>query len=222
LVTILVFKGAIAHFYTELSNFFCMFAGYSSYTFAAVKKQFNLKAVKGHLFPNIISIQPSAWLVKTLQLSNQMSVVSEKSRSEWLVAPLMLEVKDKNLDKMNVLSGENLEVDKAQSLTGECDFLFVKDPDTITIETPIFCLVEAERHDLTAGTGPCIAQMIGARLLNERDGFNFPTMYGCVTTGNDWQFLKLENQTITLERDLIYINEIPKLLGLFQAIVDAF
>jgi hypothetical protein len=43
-----------------------------------------------------------------------------------------------------------------------------------------------------------------------------------VTTGNDWQFLKLENQTITLERDLIYINEIPKLLGLFQAIVDAF
>jgi hypothetical protein len=197
-------------------------AGYSSYSFKAVKKQFGLKSVKNTLFEDFKPVEPSAWLVGTLEKTMKMAVISEKSRSEWLVSPIMIEIKDKNARSMNILSGENLDVDKDLSLTGECDFLFVRDPDTITVESPIFCLVEAERNDLMGGLGQCVAQMLGARLLNQQDGIDYPAIYGCVTTGTDWQFLKLENQLITLESNLKYIVELNHILGIFQRIIDAF
>lgn len=197
-------------------------AGYSSYNLKTVKKKFGLKTVRKPLFQALQPVQPTELLLATLQRASKMTIASEKSRSEWIVAPILMEVKYLNADKMNVLSGENLDVDKEQSLTGECDFIFVRDPDTETVESPIFCLVEAEKHDLTGGTGQCIAQMIGARMLNEQDGIHFPTIYGCVTTGTDWQFLKLEGQLVTLEENIKYINELPQLLGIFQQIVNAF
>ena len=197
-------------------------AGYSSYNLKTVKKKFGLKTVRKPLFQALQPVQPTELLLATLQRASKMTIASEKSRSEWIVAPILMEVKYLNADKMNVLSGENLDVDKEQSLTGECDFIFVRDPDTETVESPIFCLVEAEKHDLTGGTGQCIAQMIGARMLNEQDGIHFPTIYGCVTTGTDWQFLKLEGQLVTLEENVKYINELPQLLGIFQQIVNAF
>ena len=197
-------------------------AGYSSFSFPSVKKQFGLKSVRGVIFDNLEPIEPSSWLIDTLKMASQMAIVSEKSRSEWLVSPIMMAIKNANKDKMNVLSGENMNVAKDQSLTGECDFIFVKDPDTFNVESLIFCLVEAEKNDLVSGIGQCTAQMIGARMINEQDGVNFPVIYGCVTTGTDWQFLKLEDQLVTLERNLKYINELPYLLGTFQRIIDEF
>ena len=197
-------------------------AGYSSFSFKAVKKQFCLKSVKGILFDNLEPIEPSAGLLDFLNKTSKMAIVSEKSRSEWIVAPIMVEVKYRNADKMNILSGENMDVAKDQSLTGECDFIFVKDPDAVTVESLIFCLVEAEKNDLMGGMGQCTAQMVGARMLNEQDGVSFPVIYGCATTGLDWQFLKLENQIITIERNVKYINELPYLLGTFQRIIDEF
>ena len=196
--------------------------GYSSFSFKAVKKQFGLKSVKGVLFDNLEPLQPSSWLLDSLERTSKMAIVSEKSRSEWIVSPIMVEVKYRNSDKMNVLSGENMDAAKDQSLTGECDFIFVKDPFALTVESLIFCLVEAERNDLMGGMGQCTAQMVGAQILNEQDGVNFPAIYGCVTTGTDWQFLKLENQLITIENNLKYIVELPYLLGTFQRIVDEF
>ena len=197
-------------------------AGYSSFSFKAVKKQFGLKSVKGVLFDNLEPIEPSDWLRDSLKKTSKMAIVSEKSRSEWIVSPIMVEIKSLNEDKMNVLSGENMDVDKEQSLRGECDFIFVKDPDTFSVESLIFCLVEAERNDLTTGIGQCAAQMVGARMLNEQDGINFPVIYGCVTTGLEWQFLKLDSQLFTIENSVRYINELPQLLGIFQRIIDEF
>jgi hypothetical protein len=64
--------------------------------------------------------------------------------------------------------------------------------------------------------------MLGARMLNEQDDVHFPAIYGCVTTGREWQFLKLENDTVINHIPLLYLNEVPKILGLFQAIIDEF
>lgn len=197
-------------------------AGYSSFSLSGVKKQFGLKSVRGIIFDNLEPIQPSEWLLDSLARASEMAIVSEKSRSEWIVSPIMVEVKYRNKDRMNILSGENMNVAKDQSLTGECDFIFVKDPYTISVESLIFCLVEAEKHDIIGGLGQCTAQMVGARMINEQDGVNYPVIYGCVTTGSDWQFLKLENQLITVEKNLKYINELPYLLGTFQRIIDEF
>ena len=105
---------------------------------------------------------------------------------------------------------------------GECGFVFVKDPHAFYVESPFFCLIQAKKHDIMDNLGQCIAQMVGARMLNEQDDVHFPTIYGCVTTGLDWQFLKLENQLITIENNVRYIVELPYLLGTFQRIIDEF
>ena len=113
-------------------------AGYSSFSFSGVKKQFGLKSVKGVIFDNLDPIEPSSWLVDSLARTSGMAIVSEKSRSEWIVSPIMVEVKYRNKDKMNILSGENMSVSKDVSLTGECDFIFIKDPYAFTVESLIF------------------------------------------------------------------------------------
>jgi hypothetical protein len=196
--------------------------GYSSFSFRAVKKKFGLKTIDQTLFPNCSTIQPSDWLTLSLKQGELIAMVSEKSRSEWLVAPILLELKVRNPDKLSILSGENLDIDKDLNLTGECDFIFSRNPYARFIESPIFCLIEAEKHDIQGGTGQCIAQMLGARMLNEQDGVHFPAIYGCVTTGREWQFLKLEQDTVINHIPLLYLNEVPKILGLFQAIIDEF
>ncbi|MEY4936909.1 MAG: hypothetical protein RIS64_3268 [Bacteroidota bacterium] len=63
---------------------------------------------------------------------------------------------------------------------------------------------------------------LGARMLNERDNVFFPAIYGCVTTGSDWRFLKLEKQIVVIEPNLKFIIELPIILGMFQSIVNAF
>ena len=196
--------------------------GYSSYSLKSVKKKFGLSSINKILFENVVPIEPSDWLKMSLQRGKKVANITEKSRSEWIVAPILLEMKALNMDKLGILSGENLDIDKDASLTGECDFVFSLNPFAQFIETPICCMIEAEKNDISTGMGQCIAQMIGARMLNEQDGIHFPAIYGCVTTGWDWKFLKLEGSTVTIDEDLRYLGEIPNLLGIFQAIIDAF
>jgi hypothetical protein len=151
-----------------------------------------------------------------------MATITEKSRSEWIVAPILMEVKYLNVNKLSVISGENLDIDKDLSLTGECDFVFSRNPNALFIESPIFCMIKAEKNDIMGGMGQCIAQMIGAQRLNEQDGVHYPMIYGCVTTGKAWHFLKMEGDLVTIDHKEIYLNEVPRLLGIFQTIIDAF
>ena len=68
-------------------------AGYSSFSFKAVKKQIGLKSVKAVIFDNLQPFEPSDWLLDAVNRASKMAIVSEKSRSEWIVSPIMMEVK---------------------------------------------------------------------------------------------------------------------------------
>jgi hypothetical protein len=198
-------------------------AGYSSFSMKAVKKQFNLVEKRENLFPNPCTLQPSEWLLTTLARHQRIiSFNNEKSRSEFIVAPILSEVADLNIKKVSFFSGENLDVDKAQSLTGECDFIFTNTPESSTIECPIFSMVECENDNVNTGLGQCVAQLVGARLYNEREGNELPYLYGCVTTGYDWLFLKLENQYIYRHHEMVMLGDLSKILSTFQFIIDKF
>jgi hypothetical protein len=67
-------------------------------------------------------------------------------------------------------------------------------------------IVEAKKNDLEAGLGQCVAQMVGARLVNQREGSGVETIFGCVTTGEAWQFLKLEHDVISIDSERYYID----------------
>lgn len=109
-----------------------------------------------------------------------------------------------------------------RGLKGECDFILSKGPISSSIEAPIFSLVEAKRNDIKEGLGQCIAQMLGAKIFNQEEGNNVDVIYGCVTTGEDWQFLKLEADMIFMDFKRYYINELPKIIWIFQYIVNKY
>ncbi len=56
-------------------------------------------------------------------------------------------------------------------------------------------LVEAKNENMIAGIPQAIAEMIAARRFNEAAGTPIDPIYGVVTTGLLWRFLKLEGDT---------------------------
>lgn len=61
--------------------------------------------------------------------------------------------------------------------------------------------------------------MVAARLFNERNLKEIQTIYGTITTGQIWKFLKLEGQTIFIDLSDYYIKEINQILGILVTTV---
>src|SRR5262249_21881616 len=75
-------------------------------------------------------------------------------------------------------------------------------------------LVEAKKEDLTPGLGQCAAEMVGARLFNERAGTAMEVVYGAVTSGTGWRFLSLSGSTLSVDLREDHISEVDRLLGI--------
>jgi len=195
---------------------------YSHFSLVKVKEVFNLEEQNSDLFTDILPIESSSWLKETLKLGLELilaSSASEKARSEFVIAPILIELRKRNNNQFSIYSGERLDVDQSKGLIGECDFILTKGEMKRTIQKPIFALVEAKKHDIDLGLGQCVAQMIGSQIFNKGE---INTIYGCVTTGEIWQFLKLEQNIITFDSKRYYINEVEKILGVLQYIVDCY
>ena len=193
---------------------------YSDFTLERLTTEFGVDFQGADLFAPAPLVKPSAWLTETIDLATRVGFGSEKSRSERIVSPVLMELAHRNQYEFAVISGENLNVEPARGLNGECDFVLSFTRLQDLIKAPIFCITEAKKQDVEWGTAQCAAQLIGASRLNERDKKNIPTLYGCATTGIEWRFLKFENQVFTLDEARYLISDLAKLLGVLQQIVD--
>ena len=169
---------------------------------------------------NIISVEASDYLKLTLQVHLRQPLLSEKAKSEFLIAPILFEIADKHRDKISFFSGHNLDIDKSLGLNGFCDFLFTRVPESTMIKEPIFCIAEAKNDNLEKGVPQCIAEMYAARIANERQNKPIDVIYGCVTTGHSWQFLKLEGSTAYQDANIYGLTDLPKILGILHSFVD--
>jgi hypothetical protein len=153
---------------------------------------------------------PSDTLVSAVGMLRRALVLhSEKSRSEAIVAPILSEAALKSGTRL--FSGESFDVDVDSGLVGLVDFLFAQEAPGVTIVKPVLCIVEAKKADIdTHALGQCIATMIAAQRYNE----NAATVYGCVTTGNDWQFLRLSDKQVDVDPTFRYENDLPAILGI--------
>lgn len=194
---------------------------YSDFTVFDLRQQFGVHFRAGMLFPDLVPIEPSAWLQESLQKGQQLGFNSEKSRSERLVTPVLLELSDLNHRSFSIYSGMNLDIDPAQGLRGECDFIFSFSRIQDFVTAPIFCIAEAKKQDLELGTVQCAAQLIAARRLNELEGNPTQPLYGCSTTGIEWRFLRYEGNEFVLDEQRYFLTQLPELLGALQTVVDA-
>jgi hypothetical protein len=163
-----------------------------------------------------------AWLLETLARGTQgiqLSLISEKSRSEFIVAPILLASRELSGNRVSIYSGQRLDVDAEQGLVGECDFILSASEPVLPLQAPIATVVEAKKNDIEGGLGQCIAQMVAAHRFNRASGREDAPIFGCVTTGEAWQFARLAGQEALLEPQRFYIDNVDGILGAFQAII---
>ena len=103
-------------------------------------------------------------------------------------------------------------------MTGFCDYLIGRSPSAYYLRSPLVAVVEAKREVIGAGLGQCLATMVAVRLFNERDGRTIPVVYGCVTTGSLWRFLKLEDSAVKIDCREYALNDLGTILGILVRI----
>jgi hypothetical protein len=175
---------------------------YSQFTIEKVKQDFRLTTVEGvRFFPDLLEpITPSPRLQGILEdLPWAIAVDTEKARSEVIINPVLLEVRRILERQISVFSGEEFNVDVSVGLNGVCDFLISRSPEQLTVEAPTIVIVEAKKSDLKSGLGQCIAEMVAAQRFNQVKEQPITAVYGCVSSGTQWRFLKLEGQTVTID-----------------------
>ncbi len=195
---------------------------YTDFTLESAEARFNLVTVPGDLFPCLTPLPVPDWLRDLLARGQAVAtLVSEKARSEFLVAPVLLACRDLVSGDLAIYSGQRLDVDADLGLTGECDYILALTPPVPRLRAPLVTVLEAKRGDIELGLGQCVAQMVGARLFNEHAGSRKGPIFGVVTTGEVWQFLRLEEATVILHRERLFIAGVGGVLAALQSILTA-
>ena len=188
---------------------------FSQITPIDLSSEFGVAIVGDSFLPSIEPVAVPSWLSHVID-SNKKKLTTmrnEKSISEALIAPMLMAVQEINQDRITIFSGEPLITDE---LSGVCDFLITRDTRALDPQGGYFILVEAKKNDLLSGIPQCVAEMYAAQILNK----NNDTVYGCVSTGLEWIFIKLENKVATTHLNVYTISEVDKILGVFGWIIN--
>jgi hypothetical protein len=169
----------------------------------------------------VSSIVASDLLTATLNRNMRLPMLNEKAKSELLVMPILTEIWDLN-NNFKPISGATFNVDPSKGLKGIADFLISSNPNARGIEAPVVAIFEAKDDKLENWYGQCGAEMYAARIFNERKGNNIHTIYGAITNGLLWQFLKLEGQTLFIDSQRYAIANLPQLLGAIQKVYNFY
>ena len=198
---------------------------YSDFTsIRQLEKQFGLKQLTVKFLSELTEKQPSSRLVFDLEEAQEMPLYnSEKAKSELLIMPILKEIR-RNNKFFNIFSGYNFDVNGNQGLNGFCDYLLSTDTQSLEVNSAVFCIVEAKNRSVEEGFAQAGAEMLAAQQFNQSEGKPTDVVFGGVTNGNEWVFLKLENQTLFIDptRFSIESHSLPTLLGAFQMIVEEF
>jgi hypothetical protein len=79
----------------------------------------------------------------------------------------------------------------------------------------------AKKGELDVGLGQCVAEMVAAQIFNQNEHKSIPIVYGSVTSGKLWQFLKLEGKDVTIDVNEYPVIPVERILGILKWMVDS-
>ena len=175
------------------------------------------------LFAGVPSVTPLASTREALATSTRLASIlnNEKARSEWMIAPILGDFWGRYHGQIGLYSGVDFQADPAAGLSGYLDYAFCRGPQNVSISPPTLLVFEAKRENINEGLGQCVAGVVGAQRFNRRHGIDEPNLYGCVTTGTAWRFLRLNGTTLTVGLNEYTIDQIDRLLGIFASIMGS-
>jgi hypothetical protein len=197
--------------------------GYSNFkkieTFVE-KFNFDVRLVSLFNADEIENVFPSDWLNETLNRAKAFPLRNEKVKAERIISPILLEVVQNYTDRVSLFSGEPININPEEDLAGECDFFFALQPPRPYLDAPIISLAEAKDEDMDWGIAQCAAQMLGAKYFNERKNKNIPFIYGCATTGIEWQFMKLDKDVYYVDNKIY--TDLKEILGVWHHVIKLY
>jgi hypothetical protein len=116
-------------------------------------------------------------------------------------------------------------VDVSRNLNIFCDYLLAPDTQSIEIKSPVFCVVEAKNRSIEEGYAQAGAEIIVARIFNEKAQKPTPIVFGCVTNAFDWNFLRLKNDCLYIENRRYYMegnDNLTELLNKLYQILETY
>jgi hypothetical protein len=191
---------------------------YSEFDLRTARNTFGLRIdEQPELFADVPSVQPSAMLAHAFTETARLAIAinTEKARSELLITPVLLDIWRRAQSQISLFSGIEFTVDEAHGLTGYCDYILSRSKEQLTVNAPVVMIVEAKNENIKGGLGQCVAEMVAAQIFNEREGNAIDTIYGAVTTGEIWKFLKLIGVVVSIDlSDYYLVRDIPNILGI--------
>ncbi|MGI8883436.1 MAG: hypothetical protein ACR2IA_04230 [Pyrinomonadaceae bacterium] len=140
---------------------------------------------------------------------SRVALESEMARRETLIAPILLEVARNAEAKVKI----EFPLDISRQLKGSLDYLLHTESD--------FLVVEAKNEDLYRGFKQLAVELIALKEWINDDELNY--LYGAVSTGNAWQFGKLDVKNKRIIQDLnIYTvpRQLEELLKILIGILE--
>jgi hypothetical protein len=197
---------------------------YRDFNLRKFKKEFGLQIDEQlDLFGTVAAISCSDYLVQTLRenVSLAIAINTEKARSEMIISPVLLEVRRQAKGSLSLFSGTEFNVDSDRGLNGYCDYILSKSREQLTLNSPVSVIVEAKNENIKDGLGQCAAEMFAAQIFNQEEGNKIEAIYGAVTTGEIWKFLKLVGSSVLIDLNDYYITkDSDRILGILSLAMD--
>ena len=193
---------------------------YNQFTLDDVKQKLGVAVRETvDLYAAVPPVAPSAALVEQLRenVPLALAIGTEKARSEFIIAPVLLEVRRRRAGAVSLFSGTEFTVDPARGLVGFCDWLLARSPEQLTVEAPVVAVVEAKNENMRAGIAQCLAELVAARAFNAGRKHPVPVVHGAVTTGDLWRFLRLDDAGAEVDLSQHPIQHVDRILGVLLA-----
>lgn len=174
-----------------------------------------------NLFADVPPVTPSPLLTATLGVNIPLATGahSESARITWLVGPVLSDLWARYDGRISLNPGVEFEADPSAKLTGYCDFIICRGPQRPVVGAPMLLIFEAKRDSIPDGLGQCIAGLIGAQRYNQRNNNPIDPIYGCVTTGSLWKFLRLSGSVVTNDLSEYTLQQTDRILGILTHVV---
>jgi hypothetical protein len=195
---------------------------YSSFTLDRLQDIFHLDIRETpHLFSQVPPTPVGAWLKAYLAKNVSLAtfINTEKARSEFIIAPVLAELRQLKEEQIGIFSGITFDVDPENGLAGICGFLIGRGPAQMFLTAPIVAVVEAKNEDLRSGIPQCIAEMVALQKFNLCKGTPTETVYGTLTIGDNWRFLQMQMPLVALDTTEYLISDVEKIMGILMYMV---
>lgn len=194
---------------------------FRDFTFPEVQQALGVSVSEAELFAGISPAHFREEFMLQVQEGADLALAinTEKARSEFIIAPVLFELRRSLAGSFGLFSGIEFDVDASRGLNGFCDFILTKLPRQIILTAPLVTIVEAKNDNLRSGFGQCIAAMVAAQEYNQKTGTPIGAVYGVVTTGSAWKFLQLRDAEVTVDVHEYYIIDLGRIMGIFAHII---